>query len=272
MGVLRDRALDAPHTRRILINRFILLLSKIGIVLPSPNTTDRTGAGSRLQLNIWHPDCWTLEVTADAPGGLLGHGVHRIDDMATGRFTAYARSTAEVTQLVDAIDASPLVDAVWSVEESHATEATTPRTENATAGLIVQYDLTNSINDALVSRGFIPDEPVRIADGREHWTVVTYENRNAIAENLEAVREERSADVTVELMTTLRDDVVDGMFRTDRLSERQREVLELARSSQYYRWPREVSAAELAAELDIAESTFLEHLRKAEAKLLDPSE
>lgn len=246
--------------------------SEIRTILPPPNATDRVDIGSRLQLDIWHPDCWTLEVTANAPGGLLGHGVHRIDDMATGRFTAYARSTGELEELVDAVGASSLVDSVRTVDQNHATEAVTSGTENATSGLIVQYDLANSINDALVSRGFIPDEPVRIADGREYWTVVTHEDRETVAKKLDEVREEHSADVTVESMTTLRDDVTDGMFRTDRLSERQREVFELARNRHYYRWPREVSAADLAADLDIAESTFLEHLRKAEAKLLDPSQ
>lgn len=242
--------------------------------MPSPGTTERSDAdvGSRLQLDIWHPQCWTLEVTAAESGGLLGHGVHRIDETATGRFTAYARSTAELEELLAAIDASPLVDAVWTVDRHHATEAATPGRANATTGLIVQYDLANSINDALVSRGFIPDEPVRIADGREHWTVVTYEDRTTVAERLDEVREAESADVVVESMTALRDDVADGMFRTDRLSERQREVFELARRRHYYRWPREVTAAELAAELGVAESTFLEHLRKAEAKLLDPPE
>ncbi|WP_306053982.1 helix-turn-helix domain-containing protein [Natronococcus wangiae] len=240
--------------------------------MPPPGPTERSDVGSRLQLDIWHPDCWTLEVTAGGPGGLLGHGVHRIDDAATGRFTAYARSTGELEELVDAIDASSLVDSVWTVEQNHATEGVTTGTENATTGLIVRYDLANSINDALVSRGFIPDEPVRITGGREYWTVVTHEDRTAVAEKLDEVREEHSASVVVESMTALRDDVADGMFRTDRLSERQREVFELARRRHYYRWPREVSAAELAAELDIAESTFLEHLRKAEEKLLDRSE
>ncbi|SIR64840.1 helix-turn-helix domain-containing protein [Natronorubrum thiooxidans] len=240
--------------------------------MPNSNTTDRIDVGSRLQLNIWHPDCWTLEVTANTAGGLLGHGVHRIDGMATGRFTAYARSTADLETLVDAIEASSLVDSVWSIDQHRATAATTPRTENATTGLIVQYDLANSINDALVSRGFIPDEPVRITGGREYWTVVTHENRDTVRKKLDEIRDEQSASITVELMTALRNDVVSGMFRTDRLSERQREVFELARSRHYYRWPREVSAADLAAELEIAESTFLEHLRKAEAKLLDRPE
>lgn len=52
------------------------------------------------------------------------------------------------------------------------------------------------------------------------------------------------------------------------LSERQGEVIELALDEGYFEWPRETDAETLADELDIAHSTFLEHLRKAEKKLL----
>lgn len=52
------------------------------------------------------------------------------------------------------------------------------------------------------------------------------------------------------------------------LSDRQTEVVALALTEGYYEWPRTVDAKTLAAELDIAHSTFLEHLRKAEARLL----
>ena len=52
------------------------------------------------------------------------------------------------------------------------------------------------------------------------------------------------------------------------LSDRQAEVVGLALAEGYYEWPRAADAETLAAELGIAHSTFLEHLRKAEARLL----
>ncbi|WP_440763496.1 helix-turn-helix domain-containing protein [Natronorubrum sp. DTA7] len=233
-------------------------------------SVDEDVEGSRLQLDIWHPECWTLEVTDGAPGGLLGHGVYAIDGKATGRFTAYGRSIDDLEELLAAIEASSLTDAVREVDQHYATDVGTPDPENVTTGLVVQYELTNSINDALVSRGFIPDEPVRMTDGREYWTVVIHEDRAAIADRLDEIREEKSAVVEVETVRSLHEGVTNGVFRTDCLSERQREVFELARTSGYYRWPRETTAADLAAELDVAEATLLEHLRKAESKLLDP--
>ena len=54
----------------------------------------------------------------------------------------------------------------------------------------------------------------------------------------------------------------------DGLSPRQREVFQLAQSRGYYEYPRKVTAQELADEMDITKSTLLEHLRKAEQKLM----
>ena len=56
---------------------------------------------------------------------------------------------------------------------------------------------------------------------------------------------------------------------SSRLTERQQTVMHLALDRGYFEWPRSVEARELAEELDVAHSTFLEHLRKAERKLLE---
>ncbi|MFC7076374.1 bacterio-opsin activator domain-containing protein [Haloarcula halophila] len=53
------------------------------------------------------------------------------------------------------------------------------------------------------------------------------------------------------------------------LTDRQREVLEVARRAGFYSWPRESTAEEVAASMDISGPTFLEHLRRAEAKIVD---
>jgi predicted DNA binding protein len=50
----------------------------------------------------------------------------------------------------------------------------------------------------------------------------------------------------------------------DRLTARQEEVLAAANESGYYEWPREITAEDLAADLDITASTLLKHLRAVE--------
>jgi len=48
--------------------------------------------GSHFTLSIWHPDCWTLDVTEDTDAGLLGHGVYHVEEKVKGRFTVYGES------------------------------------------------------------------------------------------------------------------------------------------------------------------------------------
>jgi predicted DNA binding protein len=52
------------------------------------------------------------------------------------------------------------------------------------------------------------------------------------------------------------------------LTDRQREVLQYALESGYFEWPRESTSEELAEGMGISRATLLEHLRKAESKLL----
>lgn len=224
----------------------------------------RPESGLRVTLDIWHPNCWTLSITENREGGLLGHGVYTIEGMATGRFTVYGETTATIKALIAAASASPLTESVWETDDgSHATDATPG---SASRAIVVRYDIGNSINDALVSRGFIPDEPVRMYGGREYWTVLVDADRETLGERLDAIREEMRADIeTVDITAAYS---TSGILPTDDLSERQREVFDLARRRNYYAWPRGVSAAELAAELGVSKATLLEHLRKAEAKLL----
>ncbi|MEK6982016.1 MAG: helix-turn-helix domain-containing protein [Candidatus Micrarchaeota archaeon] len=54
----------------------------------------------------------------------------------------------------------------------------------------------------------------------------------------------------------------------DLLSERQREVFELACNQGYYDIPKKVSLEELAIQIGISPPTLSEHLRKAESKLI----
>lgn len=54
----------------------------------------------------------------------------------------------------------------------------------------------------------------------------------------------------------------------DALTDRQREVVEVAYDLGYYDVPREISTEEIAAELEIDSSTVAEHLQRAERNLL----
>jgi predicted DNA binding protein len=134
--------------------------------------------------------------------------------------------------------------------------------------VLVEYDADKSINDALVFRGYIPDKPVRMVDGREYWTVLAHKDRTEIDDDLDAIRDEMDAVVEVDRIASGHPVHDGGVFRRDPLSERQREVFQLALDRGYYAWPRQTSAVELADELDVSKPTLLEQLRKAESKLI----
>ncbi|SEP61954.1 bacterio-opsin activator domain-containing protein [Natrinema salaciae] len=53
------------------------------------------------------------------------------------------------------------------------------------------------------------------------------------------------------------------------LTDRQLTALQKAYYANYFEWPRDVSGEELAASMDISRSTFHQHLRTAQRKLLD---
>lgn len=52
------------------------------------------------------------------------------------------------------------------------------------------------------------------------------------------------------------------------LTDKQREVMGAARDSGYYQYPRRITATQLAGRLGMSKATALEHLRKAEARLM----
>jgi predicted DNA binding protein len=231
--------------------------------------TGKVSTGLRLTLDIWHPNCWTLEVTEGKEGGLLGHGVYTAGDKATGRFTVYGHSTDAVDELIEEIRRSDRIDRVWTLGHDFRYDSDTPTPGNTARGLLVEYSAHDSINDPLVNSGFYPDQPVRMTDGREYWTVVTYNPRDEISERLDTVRRVRNAEVEVVRMTAEEDPDAGSLFPMDIFSNKQREILRLAIEEGYYTWPRETSVAELADLMGVSEPTVLDHLRKAESKLIN---
>jgi predicted DNA binding protein len=243
-------------------------------------TTDADGAGgwagTRLTLDLWHPDCWAIEATSRTKGGVLAHAIYnspRTDrdapNSVNGLFTAFADTTDEVEALLDAIRESDRAGNLLQLRERFGRARDAPG--NVVREFFLEYDPGDMVCPTLLQHGFVHSAPVRIEDGREEWQVCFVGERTEIRESLDAVQEAAGAEVTVESMSssghagrTPREQ------RLDTLTTTQRKVYEHARESGYYEWPREASTRELADDMEVSKTTLLEHLRKAESKLLDP--
>lgn len=226
----------------------------------------------QLQLEVWHPDCWTLKTTTEVSAGLLG-GMQRVANNRTiCRDTVYANTAAEVEGLIGKIRASPDVQSVFEIERTARDERFGSPAGNTTKEVLIETRRSaNQIGEAFFSRGFVCAEPIRMENGTEHWSVLTTLDWGCIDSVLDTIREQEDAEIRVKQMMHATDGGRGSALPFDRLSTRQREVFDLARERGYYARPKKVSPRELADELEITTSTFHEHLHKAEAKLLDLS-
>jgi predicted DNA binding protein len=211
-------------------------------------------------VDLWHPDCWTLSATAGHDGAILGHGTAARDGVRTGRYTVCGASRDATAALVDAVRSAPAVDRVDPAPPA-------PAAGPASRGLLVAYDDGPSVRGAFAERGFVHSGPSRHADGGERRDLLVYASRSTVEAALDDLAAAYDADLSVAAVAP----VSDGTTPTDDdLSPRQREAFSLARDRGYYARPRRASAADLAADLGVTPATYREHLRKAEAKLLDP--
>ena len=121
----------------------------------------------------------------------------------------------------------------------------------------------------LIDAGFNPHE-IRLVDGVERlWGSVP--SRDALADVIAAAREHGS--VRLERATTMSEAPAAGGMPRDspdaRLTKRQREALLAATELGYFEIPRRTNATEVADELGISKSAFLDRLKRAQASLFE---
>ncbi|RQG93622.1 helix-turn-helix domain-containing protein [Natrarchaeobius chitinivorans] len=230
----------------------------------------------RLTLELWHPDCWAIEATDRTDGGVLAHAIYNsptVDETGPrtvrGVFTAFAETKDGLEDLLDAIRDSDHSGSLSELQQRFGRERSSPG--NVVREFFLEYDPDDMICPTLLENGFVHSAPVRIQNGSEEWNVCYVGDRSRIEQSLDDVCEQTGADVSVTSISTSGSaDSSSRNERLDSLTPTQREVFEHARETGYYEWPRQTTTRELAADLDVSKSTLLEHLRKAESKLLDP--
>lgn len=140
---------------------------------------------------------------------------------------------------------------------------------------VVMQSCLCSLEDSIIERfeahNTLYQPPTVHRHGWEHYTVIAFDESDIreLYDDLDADR-----DIEVLSKTGLEETQVphsmlapiDQLF--DEVTDRQLAALSIALDHGYYEQPRKASIAELAAETTVARSTFEEHLRKAENKLV----
>ncbi|MFC7098604.1 bacterio-opsin activator domain-containing protein [Halobaculum marinum] len=205
----------------------------------------------------------TVRIEGEALFGALSDGLdcrcefEGVVPTSDGRLLHYLTVTgATGAEVAVAVDSSPSVDDCRIVfEEDDA--------------VLVELDVTTSPVRTLFEAGANARSMVA-----EDGVVTVVAEIGADAEFQRLINGLRAAypDTTVVAKRTLdRPIVTTRQYRdslADALTERQRETLRAAYLAGYFEWPRTSSAEDLADSMGIASSTWLRHLRRAEAKLV----
>ncbi|RZV10698.1 hypothetical protein BDK88_1876 [Natrinema hispanicum] len=140
---------------------------------------------------------------------------------------------------------------------------------------VVTQSCLCSLEDSIIGRfeqyNCLYQPPTIHRHGWEHYTVIAFDESDVRA-LLQELEDDRDIEVLSKTAITEQQiphsmlAPVDQLF--DDVTERQLAALRLALESGYYEQPRQTSLRELASQTAVARSTYEEHLRKAENKLL----
>ena len=132
-----------------------------------------------------------------------------------------------------------------------------------------ERDATGDCACDLVERTGTPISSVRAQDGALLLSFRTLE-LDEIAGIVDQLRERFDGVLVEELSQDHEASTADPVVvDRDVLTDRQREIVETAHEMGYFEYPKGANATDVAAELDVARSTFTEHLAAAQTKLLN---
>jgi len=123
----------------------------------------------------------------------------------------------------------------------------------------------DAVMDGAIRDAFVLDLTARC--GAEEWTVASW-NKTALKQIVTRVNKSSGTKARI---TSLKEDLASPFLHEplNKLSRKQREMVQAAAAQGYYGFPRRLSAEQLAARLGRDESTVREHLRRAEQKIIE---
>ncbi|MFA5992672.1 MAG: helix-turn-helix domain-containing protein [Candidatus Pacearchaeota archaeon] len=111
--------------------------------------------------------------------------------------------------------------------------------------------------------------PVTAKQGYEYWNVSSWD-RTLLEGLIKEIEKWKEKLKNFQLQSIQKTNLNDIYFPklSPELPEKQKQAFEIAIKNNYYTFPRKVDLSDLAKIMKISTSTYQEHLRKAEAKLL----
>ncbi|WP_424018176.1 bacterio-opsin activator domain-containing protein [Halorientalis pallida] len=208
-----------------------------------------------------------MEFTVDDPTLLLNAASTELDCQFSYSGSVYG-SNGALREFYTVEDCEPETVRAFATEQDAVTDVTVLADHDD--GCLLQLTLEGSLVELLVDRGAVTKE-VTSQDGVTAFTVEL--SREADARSLFELIADRYEGTELagyhehERPVQTRQEFRAGL--EERLTDRQLTALRTAYYSGFFDWPRAVDGDELAEMMDISRSTFHQHLRVAERKLLD---
>lgn len=207
-----------------------------------------------VRFRFHHDGCWLQDTTTAHPDvTLVATSVYLAGDDVVVGLTAHGPAQAVAAAHAD-WRANKRIHKVTKLHEG-------PRGTR----FHVAYAKAGSIYPNLIEHTPVSLGPIRIARGVEYYQIIG--ESPDVSEIVRSLG--KHGNVEVESIREADVDDPPGDSVWDRLTDKQVEAVLLAHREGYYAWPRRHSATDLAQQLGLSSSAFLDHLRTAEAKLID---
>ncbi|HVL48346.1 MAG TPA: helix-turn-helix domain-containing protein [Candidatus Thermoplasmatota archaeon] len=202
----------------------------------------------RLSFDIAHRGCWATDLSARWPSVSFAlRSSVPFEGRARDVLSVRAESAETLAAVAKTLQEHPGVKAAVALDE-----------EGGTGFYLVENRSQESLIEVITAHDGFLLGPTLPSAGIEHWTIgLAYRDR------AKGLLEALGAHGPVRMQSLVRD-----TFPDLRLTDAQRRVLKAAIADGYYDFPRRTSPTDLAKRLGLAKSTVLEHLQKAEAKVI----
>lgn len=199
----------------------------------------------------------SLELVTFQPAGRL----HNTNDKNANRWIAVLKTSA---------DDESAVFTNWIQSQSELEKTTLLRCEQKTCkqncnrkdGCTIAFTCPEPLfGELLTEYGILLKMPIVLEHGVMHMKILsTSENISKFYEQLHML-----AGKEVHITSKHKQESIE----TVTLTEKQKQLIRIAREMGYYNVPRTITTTELAKRLGISQSTLGEHLRKAEKNIID---